>query len=150
MPTPHEFKSEAELIEMLRHGKTLATAEAFFAVHSPDVRDVVITGVTGNTFRAFRNLPVRLSITFRDWAISYVQKTISVLSDVATESAYSSYVHKATLSLCEEWHRLTGSEMGYGRGAKLFNLVLKKFACLCTLSADQKRTLIALQHVPLD
>jgi len=40
--------------------------------------------------------------------------------------------------------------MGYGRGAKLLNLVLKKFACLSSLSENQRSTLIKLQHIPLD
>jgi len=40
--------------------------------------------------------------------------------------------------------------MGYGRGAKLFNLALKKFACLTSLSEKQRSTLISLQHIPLD
>ncbi|MBM5573392.1 hypothetical protein [Deefgea sp. CFH1-16] len=31
-----------------------------------------------------------------------------------------------------------------------FNLVLKKFVCLESLSPGQKQTLISLQHVPLD
>ena len=40
--------------------------------------------------------------------------------------------------------------MGFGRGAKLLNLVLKKLACLNSLSNEQREMLIRLQHVPLD
>jgi hypothetical protein len=40
--------------------------------------------------------------------------------------------------------------MGYGRGAKLFNLVLKKLGCLASLTKQQRRAFIGLQHVPLD
>ena len=40
--------------------------------------------------------------------------------------------------------------MGYGRGAKLFNLVLKKLACLSSLPEEQRSTLVNLQHIPLD
>jgi hypothetical protein len=40
--------------------------------------------------------------------------------------------------------------MGYGRGAKLLNLVLKKLACYCEISPEQRSLLISLLHVPLD
>lgn len=150
MPKPYEFKSESELIEMLRREKTLVAAQEFFSAQASSVAEVVKTGVAGNTFRAFRNLPVQPSVTFRDWATSYVKQSVAALSDLTTYSAYSTYVHEATLSLCDQWRKLTGTEMGYGRGAKLFNLVLKKFACLQSLSAEQKGALIKLQHIPLD
>ena len=150
MPTPYVFKTELELIQRLRDKKTLSAAKEFFSNDSLNIDDIVITGVAGNTFRAFRNLPVKPSVTFRNWAKHYIKQTFSSVSNLATKSTYSKYVHEATLSLCSEWSRLTGTEMGYGRGAKLFNLVLKRFACLQTLTHRQKKQLISLQHVPLD
>jgi hypothetical protein len=150
MPKPYEFKSEEELVEMLKQPKTLVASQNFFAQISPTIDDVVITGVAGNTFRAFRKLPVQPSTTFRDWAKNYIQDTFTTLSQISNNTEYSKYIDQATLSLCDKWRELTNSEMGYGRGAKLFNLVLKKFACLQSLSSEQKNKLISLQHIPLD
>ncbi|MGB7292173.1 MAG: hypothetical protein WBD99_08375 [Thermodesulfobacteriota bacterium] len=45
---------------------------------------------------------------------------------------------------------MTGTQMGYGRGAKLLNLVLKKLACLQSLTERERQAFILLQHVPLD
>lgn len=150
MPTPYVFKNELELVQRLRDKNTLLAAKEFFSDDSPNVDDVVLTGVAGNTFRAFQNLPVKPSVTFRNWANRYITRTFPSIINLSTKSNYSEYVHTATLSLCREWIRLTGTEMGYGRGAKLVNLVLKRFACLQTLTHRQKKQLISLQHVPLD
>src|SRR3989338_6793385 len=150
MPKPYIFKSEVELVKLLRQDATHAAARKFFSEEASSIADVVNTGVAGNTFRAFRNLPVKPSVTFRDWAIDYVQQSLLQLSRLSDAPEYSDYVHKATLSLCDRWRKLTGAEMGYCRGAKLFNLVLKKFACLQSLTEAQKQTLVGLQHVPLD
>jgi hypothetical protein len=149
MPKPYEFQTEADLVQRLGDTKTVNEARRFFARRSPDITDVVKTGVAGNTFRAFRNLRVQPSVTFRAWATDYLTNT-PVSSSISDGQSYAQYVHNATDSLCAEWQRETGSEMGYGRGAKLFNLVLKQFACLSCLSEDQRSTLIDLQHIPLD
>lgn len=150
MPTPYEFTSEKALIDALKQPKTIKAGQNFFSQISYSIDDVVTRGVSGNTFRAFRNLPVQPSKTFRNWARGYIQDTFSELSQISSDVAYSDYVHQATVSLCDIWEEQTKSEMGYGRGAKLFNLVLKKFACLDDLTKEQRNTLIALQHVPLD
>jgi len=150
MPTPYEFSTEAELVQRLGDTNTVNAARTFFAQQSPNIAHVVKTGVAGNTFRAFRNLPVRPSVAFRTWATNYIEKTFNSLSTISDGPSYAQYVHDATNSLCSEWLRVTHSDMGYGRGAKLFNLVLKKFACLSSLSENQRLTLIDLQHIPLD
>lgn len=150
MPKPYEFTTEAELVQRLGDTNTIAAARKFFAKKSPSIIDVVTTGVAGNTFRAFRNLPVTPSVTFRTWATNYIENTFHVLSTISDEHSYALYVHDATNNLCSEWKRITKSDMGYGRGAKLFNLVLKKFACLSSLSEEQRSTLVNLQHIPLD
>lgn len=150
MPKPYEFKSEEELIEMLKQPTTLKAGQDFFAQVSPTIDHVVTSGVTGNTFRAFRKLPVQPSTTFRTWAKNYIQDTFSTLNQISDATEYAKYIDQATLSLCESWQKLTNSDIGYGRGSKLFNLVLKKFACLQFLSQEQKNILISLQHTPLD
>lgn len=150
MPKPYEFLTEEELIQHLGSANTVTKSDTFFSYRSPSIEDVIKSGVAGNTFRAFRNLPVKPSITFREWAISYIKGSLHELSTIADNQHYTQFVHEATNNLCSEWQQITGSEMGYGRGAKLFNLVLKRFACLSSLTKVQKSTLINLLHVPLD
>lgn len=150
MPKPFVFSSELELVGLLRQEATRSKAASFYSSFVSTVADVVTSGVAGNTFRAFRHLPVQPSAVFRKWAVDYIQETQRQLESVTTPSAYATYVHEATLSLCEYWQAETCSDIGYGRGAKLFNLVLKKFACLQSLSEEQRQILIELQHVPLD
>lgn len=149
-PSPYEFQAKKELVQCLCNENTINAANKFFAQRSPDIVDVVKTGVAGNTFRAFRNLPVKPSKTFRAWATRYIENKLDDFSKISDEASYAQHVHDATNNLCSEWKGITKSDMGYGRGAKLVNLLLKKFACLSSLSEEQRSSLIKLQHVPLD
>jgi hypothetical protein len=150
MPKPYIFASRIELIELLQGEENRSAARAFFAARSATPAEVVCTGVGGNTFRAFRNLPVPPSVAFREWATSHIQGSLDTVLGISEQKEYSAYVHESANLLCARWQELTNSEMGYGRGAKLFNLVLKKLACLCSLSEEQRQALIPLLHVPLD
>jgi len=150
MPKPHVFTSESYLISALRDSKTKKIATDFFDERVDTIAEVVRMGVGSNTYRAFRNLPVRPSTTFRMWTESYIEKSMPPLSSMHASQDYAAYVHDATLALVRYWRTKTRSEMGYGRGAKLLNLVLKKLACLSTLSDLERRNFIFLQHIPLD
>ena len=150
MPTPYIFSSESALVDALRRKQTTVKAQSFFAERVETISDVVHLAVASNTFRAFRNLPVRPSVTFRDWTENYVQRFMPPLNSKLGQREYSAYVHHATLALCKYWRNVTGTEMGYGRGAKLLNLVLKKLACLQSLTDGERQGLIWLQHIPLD
>ena len=150
MPTPHIFHSVPDLVEQLRSPRTIAVARAFFAAESASIQDVVTQGVGGNKFRAFRNLPVRPSVAFREWTAAHIQESLNQIREIQTPQAYSTYVHDTSLAFCNYWQRATNSEIGYGRAAKLLNLVLKKLACLRLLSPKERQGLIELQHVPLD
>ncbi len=147
---PYEFESEKQLRQKLGCKSTEAAANNFFNKKSETVNDVVKDAVAGNTYRAFSHLPVKPSVAFREWAENYITESFQLLCDITEASDYSKYVYEATDDLCDKWRRRTHSKMGFGRGAKLFNLVLKKFACLSSLTEEQKNTLISLQHVPLD
>ena len=150
MPRPHVFSSKAELISLLRSKKNLAAAKDYFSLRSATPHEVACMGVGGNTFRAFRNLPVRPSVAFRGWASSHLQNSLDTVLRITNQEEYSKYVHQSANLLCEHWLELTCSEMGYGRAAKLFNLVLKKLACLSPMTEQQRQALIPLLHVPLD
>lgn len=139
-----------ELVGTLRNARTQAAANRFFSDRCQTLAEVVKLGVGGNTFRAFRNLPVRPSTTFREWTVGYLEHSLSGLLQISTAPEFAAYVHQASLALCHHWRQMTRSETGYGRAAKLLNLVLKKLACLERLTPLQRRTLISLLHVPLD
>ena len=150
MPQLCVFASESKLIASLRQRRTEAAAVRFYSERIATIEEVVRTAVGSNTYRAFGNLPVRPSTTFRNWAARYVRRRMPPLNSRLDQRKYSAYVHDATLALSKHWRNATDSEMGYGRGAKLLNLVLKKLACLASLSENERRNLILLQHVPLD
>lgn len=151
MSSPYQFLSEEELVNRLQSEETQAIASVDFEAKKITLADVVRKQVSASTFRAFRNLPRgKPSTIFRDWAIAHLERSMSFFRGVSTADEYSQFVHSSTLSLCEYWRSNTGAELGYGRGAKLLNLVLKKVVCLDDLSPMQRKTLISLLHVPLD
>ena len=150
MPTPYIFESRADLIRDLQAPATQNLAQSFFANRAATISDVTCEGVGGNTFRAFRNLSVRPSIAFRTWTSQRVTQTLPDILAATDVISYAAYVHNTTLALVKYWHECTASEMGYGRGAKLLNLVLKKLACYSTLTEKQRTRLVNLLHVPLD
>lgn len=150
MPKPHIFESRDQLVRTLQAPSTLALAQAFFNGRTATVAAVVHEGVGSNTFRAFRKLPVQPSVAFRTWTAQRLEHTLQDLLAATDTASYASYVHSATLALVQYWRECTKSDMGYGRGAKLLNLVLKKLACYSELSPEQRAALIDLLHVPLD
>lgn len=150
MPKPHIFESRGHLVQELQAASTLALAQSFFGSRSETVDEVTHAGVGGNTFRAFRNLPVKPSVAFRTWTARRLEQSVQELLAATNGASYAAYVHNHTLALVQYWRENTNSEMGYGRGAKLLNLVLKKLACYAALTAEQRTRLIGLLHVPLD
>lgn len=150
MPTPHIFQSREHLVQALQAQTTAALARSFFATRTATISRVAREGVSGNTFRAFRNLPVRPSYAFRTWVARRIERTLPSVLQATDGTSYAAYVHSTTQTLNRYWRKRTKSEMGYGRGAKLLNLVLKKLACYTELTEVQRNTLIALLHVPLD
>lgn len=150
MPKPYIFESREHLVRELRAPATHELAQTFFSARTTTLCAVIREGVSGNTFRAFRKLPVAPSIAFREWTTNRLEQTLPQLLTAIESHAYADYVHSMTLDLEEYWHQRTHSEIGYGRGAKLLNLVLKKLACYQALTADQRTRLINLLHVPLD
>lgn len=148
---PHVFQSRDELVTNLRSDRTRSVAEKFFSEKLFSIDSVVREGVSGNTFRAFQDLPERPSVVFRDWATNYIKSTLHELQKISNDKSYAAYVDTSSRDLCKRWRAtMKGDEIGYGRGSKLFNLVLKKLACYSALDVGFRRRFIELQHVPLD
>lgn len=150
MPAPYIFQSRSSLIKALRAPRTLEMANQFFAKRSDTIASIVNEGVRGNTFRAFRKLPVKPSVAFREWTTLHIEHTLRNLLAIGCTTDYAQYVHDMTLALNLHWQTTTQSEMGYGRGAKLLNLVLKKLACFRAVPDERRSALITLMHVPFD
>lgn len=158
MPRPYIFRTREELITRLKAKDTNEAVGRFFAERSGSICEVVLCGVASNTFRAFRNMPQPPSKIFRTWASQHLENTLRELQDVinrngddTSREGYASYVHDATKSLQSYWRKhMEQSEIGYGRSAKLFNLLLKKLACLNQWNEQSRKKLIQLLHIPLD
>lgn len=150
MPKPYAFRSEIELVGALGSDKTKLKAAEFFKQRFETAGEIVRLAVNGNTFRAFRKLPDKPSKVFREWTTNHVQETLRNIKDCSNQEDYAAYVHESTIALCAHWHEKMRDDIGYGRGAKLFNLVLKQLACLTELTDAERNQLIDLQHVPLD
>ncbi|GAQ95439.1 hypothetical protein TAGGR_2332 [Thermodesulfovibrio aggregans] len=147
---PYEFNSRDELIEYLRSEKTRIRANDFFSKRIPNIESVVREGVSGNTFRAFRKLPKKPSVVFREWGTKWITGAMERLQTINTEDEYEIFVLESTDNLRLEWLKIMSSELGFGIASKLCNLVLKKLPCLLNLDEDFKQRLIRLLHVPLD
>lgn len=147
---PYVFQSREELLNLLQSETTRANAEEFFSKRLPDIRSVVCHSIAGNTFRAFRNLPKRPSIVFRDWASARLDHTLEMLKGITDRESYADYVHESALDLCGTWSSKMNAEIGYGRSTKLLNLILKKLACFEDIDGTVRNRIIEFQHVPLD
>jgi hypothetical protein len=147
---PYVFHSRKELLNLLQSDLTRSNAEKYFSERLPDITSVVRQSIAGNTFRAFRKLPERPSVVFRSWASSRLHQTFETFKNITDPERYSDYVHESALDLCNVWTAKMHAEVGYGRSTKLFNLVLKRLACLEGIDGVVRNRIIAFQHVPLD
>lgn len=147
---PYQFQSRDELINLLRSERTRQVAANFFSGRLPNIESVVREGVVGNTFRAFQRLPERPSVVFREWASRRVTKYMERLRKIRAKDEYADFINESTVDLCSVWRKTMKSEMGFGRGSKLFNLVLKKLSCLSDLDEGFRNRFIVLLHVPFD
>lgn len=148
---PYIFETRTELIQKLQSNQTQKSADNFFNARIPSIELVVRQAVEGNTFRAFRKLPEKPSVVFREWTTKHINNTLDELEKISNSEEYSAYIDKTTEALCYRWQTaMKASEIGYGRGSKLLNLVFKKLACYSDLDEVSRKRLIELQHVPLD
>ncbi len=147
---PFVFQSRDELINYLRSEKTQKAAAVFFSNRISSIESVVKEGVSGNTFRAFQRLPERPSVVFREWGTRWIRKNLERLQRIETEEEYAAFVHESSFELSSAWMVKMKAEMGFGIGAKLINLVLKRLSCFSSLDDSFRNKFIELLHVPLD
>lgn len=150
MPTPYIFASRTELVQLLHSEATKDAASRFFECRVGTVADVVTDGVGSNTYRAFHHLPVPPSLAFREWTTQAIGHSMDRILAIQEPGPFAAFVHETTLALDQYWREREKAEMGYGRGSKLLNLVLKKLICLETIPAGRRQVMLPLLHVPLD
>ncbi|MGH2522545.1 MAG: hypothetical protein ACRDH2_08580 [Anaerolineales bacterium] len=149
-PIPYEFRDEEEIVKRLSRHKT--KIGKWFDKRIETLGEVTFTGVESNTFRAFRNMPKRPSLIFREWASAEFQnkKLIKELVSIDSQPRYDDRLITFSDRLCQVWRKQMGIIMPYGPSRKLPNLLLKCFVLWNGLNNKQRNNLIGYLHVPLD
>ncbi len=148
-PKPYIFKSESELIKKLQGVRLQKKAEQFYKQRK-DMDWIIKHMVASNTYRAFKKSSdgKSPSTVFRSWTKQYLNGKLQKIKKITNQNDYDRLIHSATVALCKHWKQEMGYELGYGRGAKLLNLVFKALPTHHEISA--RKTLQKLLHVPLD
>jgi hypothetical protein len=150
-PAPYVFKDENELVKKLQ-SKTTAKKIAKYYQQDKSLDDIVKKQVSSNTYRAFKKSAggIRPSDVFKKWVRRFIVKNNGAINNIDCQNDYDRFVHSATMSLCKYWKSRMKYDVGYGRAAKLLNLVLKILPVYLDMSARKKKLLISFLHVPLD
>jgi hypothetical protein len=106
--------------------------------------------VSGNTFRAFRNLPARPSVTFRDWALDSLvtHEYFNRLPTTLTQEEYDDWLDHLVGDFRKYWFGKMKANIGFGPGYKLPNLLMK--LVYQRLRAEDRSRILWFLHVPLD
>jgi hypothetical protein len=149
-PVPHQMHDTQDLIRHLSARKT--ELGKWFDNRKGCLSQIVDDSVGGNTFRAFRNLPCKPSVVFREWALTALEDRVTVdeLEGIGSQAHYDDWVKRFCGRLHRAWQERMGKRMEYGPGRKLPNLLLKEFMLWSGLSDERRHDLIGFLHVPLD
>jgi hypothetical protein len=149
-PVPHQMRNTQDLIHHLSTRKT--ELAAWFDNRKDSLSQIVTDSVGGNTFRAFRNLPCKPSVVFREWALATLEdrSSVSELEGIRSQAHYDDWTKRFCGRLYQTWQERMGKRMEYGPGRKLPNLLLKEFMLWSGLNDDRRHDLIGFLHVPLD
>jgi hypothetical protein len=125
MPTPKIWETADDLVVALKkdwntHASKLRNADA-------DWESSIQSAVSGNTFRAFRNLPHRPSRVFREWAFDALitRGYIHELKKVRTQENYDQWLDKLVSDFSKYWKRKMKVSIPFGPSYKLPNLLMK-------------------------
>ena len=152
-PRPHLFRHEAELVKRLQSKRILERIRTYYS-RKKTLESIIKWQVSSNTYRAFRKSATGVgpSIVFRAWIRRFIRNSRSRISRIQSQRAYDAFVDSATNSLRRHWKAMMRYDIGYGRAAKLINLVMKVLPIYDDyhLSSSQRKRLIGFLHVPLD
>ncbi|MDR3726148.1 MAG: hypothetical protein P4K86_03805 [Terracidiphilus sp.] len=147
MPEPKIWKDRARLIQNLK-AKWPRYASR---VHAQAEWEQVIRGaISGNTFRAFRNMPAAPSAVFREWATNALldRKALAKVRNISSIRQYDRWFNKLVLDLQIVWSNNMGTGMSFGPSYKLPNLLLK--AVSEKLLAESGKDIRPFLHVAWD
>lgn len=152
MPTPKKYADSNELIRSLRvcHWREWFS-DSRGEEKDSDLKLIIRHSVGPNIFRAFRHLPEKPSVVFREWAYDSLDKRfLSDLTSCNSRPHYRRWAYAVSDSLRDCWEQRTGHEMPYGPSLKLTNLVAKRLCLFRGISLAKVERLIWLLEVPLD
>lgn len=118
-----------------------------------DARTVIQHSVAANTFRAFRGLPNKPSVVFRQWAFDALFGTTTFferLLAVTTTSQYDSWLMELADHFRRSWRDAMGRDVPFGPSLKLPNLLVKSLCLLRDMPRPAVDRIIWFLHVPLD
>jgi hypothetical protein len=147
---PHIYAGADEIVSALRaHERDLAK---WFAKPKQSIETIVKESVSGNTFRAFRNLPVKPSEVYRSWALKKCDSdnALAKAASCATQSDFDEWLRAFADDLQGEWQKKTSRPLDYGASRKLCNLLLKHFAWWAKYTTSEQARLVGHLHVALD
>jgi hypothetical protein len=149
MPTPYRFQSAEEIAASLSRAR--AEIAAWFAPID-SLAGIPRASVGGNTFRAFRNMPQKPSIVFRNWASVEIhsEQRIAEIQRVSGQPDYDEWLNRLRGRLCAAWQESMSISMPYGASRKLTNLLLKFLVRWRGLEDQARSILTNVLHVPLD
>lgn len=152
MPTPKRYADRQELIIALKRYQWLTWfKERRDRGGDSDLKIIIQESVGPNIFRAFRHLPAKPSVIFRDWAYESLSSQFLVdFRNVNSRSSYRNWLYALSDSMQERWKREMGATMVLGPSLKLVNLVAKRLCLFREISDPEFARIVRFVEVPLD
>lgn len=150
MPKPIEFNDLGELRRHLANHRL--SIEGYFKRPDPNLAALVRESVGQNTFRALRNLPLKPSAVFREWAYDKVsgREFWTKLEAIQSHEQFDAWLLGLVRGLGHHWRRKMGSEMPFTANRKLPDLLLKALVRWSGIENRARTRLIGFLHIPLD
>lgn len=150
MDKPKSFRTKEELVKALRHSKWQSFFESEAKLKRANLDELVKAAVGANTFRAFRNLQVRPSHLFRDWAREQFNPGFLVkLPGIRKQEEFDRELKGLANSLRRSWKSLGGADLPFGPSMKLPSLIFK-YLCARDFTPRANEGFVTFLHVPLD
>lgn len=144
-------KNRMKLIDCLKREKKECT-KWFKDNEITDLDEVITTSASGNTFRAFQNLPCRPSNVYRAWARNRLNiQTPKEIMRLSSKEKYDKWLETLIEDFARYWKQKMGRDnlILYGPKRKLTNLLMKRLVLWKEMSCSRKK-LIQFLHVPMD
>ena len=152
----YSFATLEDLHGALASSETQKALAEWLQRDEPDYKSVVKNSVEKSTFRGLSTKleqvhTVPPKIIYTDWAAGFLNREADRIKDFTKPFQVRNLVDEGAVELCKVWLQRTGSkELGYGKSAKLVNLLLKHFVCLREIKADDRSRIYRLLDTPLD